>query len=416
MKSAKNKLIIKNNSKILKQCVKFAILLLAIVVVFAVLNQSEQVACFAENEAYVSDEEIEKQFGVETNAQVEELDFSKLDSELDVIGDDIGVFQSRSFKEYVYSVINGDIVADFGSIFSAVKEGAVSSFKGVIASFSAVVVLAILFSLYNSFAPTGKVSNVIKIMFASSIAIVLLLVSKGVVEKASQAMKSMQNQMNIIFPILIGLINVAGAGLSVKMFQPSMLFLSSVISNVFSYFLMPLFLITVGFTVVESLSTENNFFKFSRFTKSLFKWTIGVVFGVFMSVLTIGGITSGASAGVSVKATKYALKNYIPYLGGYVSDGFELSRASAILIKNSVGFSSLMLLLATIISPIVSIGVFSLALNLISSICKPIINDSQNSLIQNFADAFKMLTAIVVGVAVMYFYMLSLVVSTVNIV
>ena len=220
--------------------------------------------------------------------------------------------------------------------------------------------------------------------------------------------------MNVVFPIILTLMGTAGGVVSVKSYSPALAFMSQVVCNIFSYFLLPLFIFTLVITVADSLTESRTFSGIKVFLSSLFKWTIGVVSTLFLSVLTIQGVVSGASDGISIKATKYAIKNYVPYLGGYVSDGFALAKASSVILKNAIGFESMLLVVTTTLSPVLSIAVLVLCINLVGAIASPLGGGSVSKFLQNFSSCFKMLIAVLVGVALMYFYILSLSVLTVN--
>jgi len=143
--------------------------------------------------------------------------------------------------------------------------------------------------------------------------------------------------------------------------------------------------------------------KLNGFIKSLFKWIIGTVFAVFMGYLSIKGFTAGTSDGISIKATKYAIKNYIPMLGGYISDGFELVKAGSLIVKNAIGFAGVIIIFFTSISPIILIGISQLGLKLISGILEPMGNTKTASLLESISDSLKLLLVVVVGVVIMFF-------------
>ena len=208
--------------------------------------------------------------------------------------------------------------------------------------------------------------------------------------------------------------SASGGAVSVKCYSPALAFMSQIVSNVFVYFLMPIFMFTLAINIAGNLTDSRNFSGVSNFFSSLFKWTMGIVCTTFLSVLTIEGIVSGGADGISIKATKYAIKNYVPYLGGYVSDGFALVKASSVILKNALGFASILLLIITTLSPVLSIAVLSVCIKLISAIASPIGGGEISKFLQSFSSSFKMLLAIVLGVALMYFYVLCLTVLTVN--
>jgi stage III sporulation protein AE len=70
--------------------------------------------------------------------------------------------------------------------------------------------------------------------------------------------------------------------------------------------------------VLSFISKTIKLDKITGFLNSVFKWSIGIVFTLFSGFLTIQGISAGKFDGVSIKATKFAMKSYIPIIGSYI--------------------------------------------------------------------------------------------------
>ena len=59
--------------------------------------------------------------------------------------------------------------------------------------------------------------------------------------------------------------------------------------------------------------------------------------------------------GLNLKLTKFAIKNYVPILGGYVSEGFDFVYTCSVLVKNALGVCSIIIIVFKILSPVLSI-------------------------------------------------------------
>ena len=125
---------------------------------------------------------------------------------------------------------------------------------------------------------------------------------------------------------------------------------------------------------------------------------------------------AGAVDGLSIRTAKYAIKSYVPIVGGYVSDGLGIIMASSSLIKNAVGGVGLFLLLSTIVSPILNIAIFMLALKFMAGIIEPIGDKKISNFISDLAKSMSMLIALLVAVAFMYVVLTGLVMCSANLV
>ena len=132
--------------------------------------------------------------------------------------------------------------------------------------------------------------------------------------------------------------------------------------------------------------------------------------------MSIQGITAGSVDGISIRTAKFAIKSYVPILGSYISDGFGLILASSNLIKNAVGAGGLLLLVATVISPLLELIIFMLALKLIAGIVEPLGNGGVANFVSSLSKSMTLLISLLIGVAFIYFIMLGLIMCSANIV
>jgi len=349
-------------------------------------------------------QDIEQDLEESTGSVLDGIDFDELEEIIYELELD-NLFNGKSFKEYVSAVLSGEEVFDISSFFSLILSLLKSSLKNALSPVLLILVITLLCSLLSSLRSEkiSGVGEIINLICFAVIIIILALLSKNLIVSAKNSLELMQRQMNALFPILLVLMTGMGAAVSASAYTPLVAVLSNLISNVFCYVLLPLFTLSLILAFVGHISDNAKLGKLNGFIKSTFKWIIGTVFAVFMGYLSIKGFTAGAADGISIKATKYAIKNYIPMLGGYISEGFELAKASSMLVKNAVGFVGILVLAITIISPVILLAVTELSLKLVSGIVEPMGNKKAASLLSSVAGSLKLLVVIVIGVALMYF-------------
>ena len=96
------------------------------------------------------------------------------------------------------------------------------------------------------------------------------------------------------------------------------------------------------------------------------------------------------------------MKSYIPILGGYLSDGFSLIMASSVLIKNAIGYSGLIIMFLTIISPILKIIIFKLGLSLVAGIIESVADKRVTDFISSISKSLTMLSSIIIAFSFAY--------------
>ena len=225
----------------------------------------------------------------------------------------------------------------------------------------------------------------------------------------------MKTQMNVSFPILLTLMAGIGGAVSVKAYQPSVALLSGGVIEIVTNVILPMFIFSFVFSLVSNLSKNLRLTKLTDFFKSGTNTILVVTFTLFTAFLSIQGLTAGTFDSISIRAAKFATKSYVPILGGYLSDGFDLILASSVLIKNSVGIAGLLLLICTILSPILQILSFSLGLKFVSAIIEPVTDERITSFMSSVSKHINMLMVAILAVAFMYFICVMLLIFTSNV-
>lgn len=374
-----------------------------------------------DNTAAASGDDSSSQLSQNVDDSLNKIDFSGLNSIADGLGSDsFNLFKSDSFATKVGKILSGEFASDYPTMTVAI----LALFGGVIFDVIPLIVLivgiAILSGFLNSLKSEsvngGGVRDVIHFATYAAVVVIVLGAVTSLSSEVGSVLGSLKTQMDIIFPILLTLMAAIGGVVSVGVYQPAVVMLSDGVMQIFSYVVMPIFFVILVFSVVGNLSGNTRLDKFVSFFTSAFKWIIGVVFTVFLAFLTIQGITAGTHDGVSIRAAKMTISSYVPFLGSYISQGFDLVMASSILIKNAVGVAGLYLLFGVVLGPIIKIAVFILGLKLAAAITQPVADARISNFLSGITKAFGMLVAVLIGAAFMYFLTIGLVIITANVI
>lgn len=393
-------------------------------------NRSGVAACSAATDTSVAnfaiaaeggdktDSDVQDELNNSVNDAINDTDFSQLE---DYFAQNeqyyYNIFGVNSYKEFLQALVSGQLLTDFDSVFAAIMQTVKQNIVQILSPLLLIMVVVLLGVVFKNVKPKVSDSSVASaiffICFSVTTILVIYLVGDTFVAIRSSIAK-MQNQMNAIFPILLLFMTSAGGAASVKAYQPLVLILSNVVSNIFLNVLLPIVVILFVLGIVGGLSPKTKLKKLSDFFNSLFKWIVGLVFTIYMGFMSIQGITASHADGVSIKAAKYAIKNYIPMLGGYISEGFEVARVGSLIIKNAVGFSGIILLLITIVSPVLLLGVMQLAFKLAAGLLEPIADSKTSDMFSGVSKSLTMLMVVLVGVAIMYFVVIFLIICSLS--
>ncbi len=108
------------------------------------------------------------------------------------------------------------------------------------------------------------------------------------------------------------------------------------------------------------------------------------------------------------------MSKYVPIIGGYLSEGFNIILAGSVLIKNSLGLTAVIILLFTVVPYIIRVALLSLSLRLTAAISEPLGCKEISGAISDFGKNLTMLISMVLGVAFLYFLFIMLIIATGN--
>ncbi len=395
-----------------KKCTKKVIF--ATIIVFFCFMTIPINFCFANA---MDSSDLASSIETETDSQLNMLDFSDIDKLLEGL-DDSGslVFGTDSFFVKIKNLLSGslDSSTSFLNIIMEIIFGNLSKYIPLIAT---IVAISILGGIIDAVKPLSKNGSLGALVHFAIYGIVLIIVGTALIKvttSVQNVVQNLQSQINGLLPILLTLLSGLGGNISVSLYEPAVAILSSVMIAFFNFFLLPLFLFSVVLSIVSNFSPTIKLNKFVSFINSLFRWSVGLVFTLFMGFLSIQGISAGTVDGLSIRTAKYAIRSYVPIVGSYLSDGFNIILASTGLIKNAVGVAGIILVLATILSPVLELVLFMMSLKLMAGIIEPLGDHNIACMLSDISKSLSLLIAIIVSISFSYIIMIGLIMCTAN--
>lgn len=324
------------------------------------------------------------------------IDFSEVN---DVASDFFG-----DVAQKVRSIINGefDDVNSFwevvGSLFG---EGVRELLPQLISVFVVLVILGLIRKSGGGLI-SDSTDSVVSFV---GVTVVLASVLSMIVEVYKQIF-SMLNRVatlsEVSSPILLTLLVANGGTASSSVCQPSMVMFSTMVIEFIRSVVLPMSVFALVFTAVSNISSNVRVNKASAFFTNAASWLLGVLFMLFSAVTTVQGISAATIDGVSVRAAKFATKSYIPILGGYLADGFDIVAASTSLIKNAFGAVTLLILLFAVIKPLVCTLCLNLGLQAVAALSEPIVDEKYVRLLGGMSKTLTFLSVLVIAVSFMF--------------
>ena len=363
--------------------------------------------------AYAKTESIEE----ELESEVEEGLNSLISDDLESFFNGLNVEDGTSFRELVEGILNGEIVLSVDNVFQLILNAVKDNVFSLLASFITIMLLSMLYGLFNGITSGFAKNNTKQIVYFAiygAIIATLSVILKDVISTTKQLVDSITKLFEIAFPILLTLVTALGGSVGMQIMQPITLVFSEVVLKLINNLILPIFIATIIFTVIGNLSDSVKLEKLTKALKSIAGWTLGVVFGVMTTIISLQGIVGASIDTIALRSAKFALSSYVPILGGYLSEGFDIVLAGCVLIKNSMGLAFFLVLMTILIGPLLKIVLTSLLMKLVAGLVEPMSDVKISSLLFNTANNLNILISIVLGVTFLCFVIILIVISSFN--
>lgn len=348
-----------------------------------------------------------------------ELDLGNIQSIVDELNSDqIRIFGFGDIVERLRAVANDKDTTNIGGMISYIFSLFGADAVKFLPMLLSIVAIVIAYSIINSL-KSGKSSESIgKVVYFATGAVAICLVVGYFASVISTAVKytaSLKTQINSVAPALLTLMTAAGASSTAGVYGPTVALLGGAMTNAITYVVFPMLLMSLVFDIVGAVATSVKLDRTADFFRSCCKWLLGTAFFIFMAVMGVSGITASVRDGISVRAARFAVSQYVPVIGGYLSQGFDYILAGNVLIKNALGQSAVVLIVLYAAPVISQIVVFDLMLRLTAAIVEPLGGEKFGSLLTSIAKSASMIATVVVAMTFLYILFLTMTISTGNI-
>ena len=220
--------------------------------------------------------------------------------------------------------------------------------------------------------------------------------------------------MNSLVPIMITLMITTGSIITANVIQPIILFAIAFIGNFIIVFMLPFIMISTVLGIVSNISEKVQIGKLAKHFKSSIIWVLGVALTIFVGILSIEGTLTSSVDGITAKATKAAVSNFIPVVGKILGDAVDTVIGCAAVLKNAVGIVGVLVIIGICILPIIKLTVLTIIYHLATAVCEIIADEKIVKLLEQMASSFKILLAVVFAISTMLLIGTTLVVKISN--
>ena len=324
------------------------------------------------------------------------------------------VIQDINLKAYIKDLIGGK--ANLLDLFdkNKIKAAVFSEIKTSIKIAVSILVLALLSSiiksLENSFS-SSSISTVTNYIVFITVVTLTLVSFKDILALCYATIESIIGLVNVIIPIMISLLVLVGFPITSTALNPIFIGGIAAINIVFKKFIFVAISLAFAILVINKVTNNIKLNRLSSFIKQINVVTLGAVFTLYLGLVSIQGLYVTSFDKFTVKTAKFAVGNFIPVVGGFVSDSVDILLSSSQLIKNVFGGVGLVILVGLCLIPIIKILSVILVYKLCAIVVEPIGEDNISSFLNEVSNLMIIILATIIAVTIMFFVTIAILTS-----
>ena len=211
-----------------------------------------------------------------------------------------------------------------------------------ISSIVSIIAIILIHSILKSISESLENDGISKLIFyVQYILIVTIIMSNftDIVKLVQDTSNNLVGFMNLLVPLLITLMMYTGSITTSSVLEPIILFMINFIGNIIQAFVIPLVLILTSLVIISKISDKVQINKLSKFLKSGIVGFLGIIFTIFVGVVSLEGTLSSSVDGITAKTTKAVVSSAIPVVGKILGDAVDTVLGCGIVLKNAVRIS-----------------------------------------------------------------------------
>lgn len=368
------------------------IIIIALTLVFIFPTYSKMESQISNNTVQIDENEISNQeeiFGISSFIQNSKQYTGNFFDDIDI-------------GEILNSAIKGEI--DNTTIYKKILNKLGNEVQTGIKSLACILAIIIIHSILKSISESLENDSVSKLIYyVQYIAIITIIMGNfsDIINLVKETTTNLIGFMNTLIPVLISLMVYTGSITTTSILEPIILFMINFIGNLIQDILIPVILIITSISIISKISDRVQINKISKFLKSSTVWLLGTILTIFVGVVSLEGTLSSSVDGITAKTAKAIVSSAVPVVGKILGDVVDSVLGCGVILKNAVGFVGVIITIGICILPILKLTVLTFSYKLVASISEVIADEKIVKLLDEIADIFKILLAILVSITFM---------------
>ncbi|WP_312150943.1 stage III sporulation protein AE, partial [Paenibacillus odorifer] len=280
-----------------------------------------------------------------------------------------------------------------------------------------IVMISVLSMILETLQTAFERKTVSKVAYTLCYMVVLVIAVNSfniAIGYAKDAIDRMIDFMMAMIPLLFALLASMGNIVTVSVTHPLIVFMIHTVGTMIHTLVFPLLFFSAVLHLVSALSEKYKLTQLANLLRNIGAGLLGVLLTVFLGVISVRGITSSVTDGVTIRAAKYITGNFVPVIGKMFADATDTVISASLLVKNAIGLSGVIIILFLCAFPAIKILVLALIYNIAAAVMQPLGETPIVVCLQTIGKSMVYVFAALAAVSLMFFMAVTIMLTAGN--
>ncbi|KGE17973.1 stage III sporulation protein AE [Paenibacillus wynnii] len=281
-----------------------------------------------------------------------------------------------------------------------------------------IVMISVLSMILETLQTAFERQTVSKVAYTLCYMVVLVIAVNSfniAIGYAKDAIDRMIDFMMAMIPLLFALLASMGNIVTVSVTHPLIVFMIHTVGTLIHTIVFPLLFFSAVLHLVSSMSDKYKLTHLANLLRNIGVGLLGILLTVFLGVISVKGITSSVTDGVTIRAAKYITGNFVPVVGKMFADATDTVISASLLVKNAIGLSGVIIILFLCAFPAIKILVLALIYNVAAAVMQPLGETPIVSCLQTIGKSMIYVFAALAAVSLMFFLAVTIMLTAGNV-
>lgn len=326
-----------------------------------------------------------------------------------------GLSDQFSLDKIIDSTLNGKSIFENENLIESIKELVMYEINTAMTTGAEILTICIAIGLLSSLAGSfGKknMSDMSRLVCTMIIIGISIRSFDAAYELCIASVKAMVSTMEILTPVLIGILISSGSITSGTIMSPVILGSVTGTGILLKKVILPALFGATLLALINCLTEKNYVNKLSKFIRNTAVGATGLILAVMSGIISVQGLITDVSDGLLINTAKYSLNTFIPIVGGFTSDTVELFLKCMKSIKGIVGVFGILTLIMLIVVPLIKILIIALIYKITAAASEPIAESKISDGLNDVGSCLISMASIMFFSALLFIIFISIIVGT----